>query len=772
MEALPMHLDLMPHDSTHSAAKPLISKPLSRRGFLQITALAGGGLALGFFDLHLARAQFGPPRADLSPRAFIHIAPDGAITIMAKSPEIGQGVKTMLPMMIAEELDADWSRVRVQQADLDETLYGGQSAGGSTSTQSNYLPLRRVGAACRQMLVAVAATRWAVPASECTTAPSRVLHAASGRSFGYGELATDAAALTPPALDSIQLKDPKDFRILGKPHANVDNHAIVTGKPLFGIDVAVPGMLHAVIEKCPVYGGKVKSANLDAIEKLPGVRHVLILAPAPAPGDIDTTLEPGVAIVATGIEPGVAIVADTWWQAQSARRALKVEWDLGPGATQNSDNFAANAADLLKSPPSGTLRSYGDVDAALASAARVVEATYFYPFLAHGTLEPMGTTASFKDGKLELWTTSQSPGGGRTQAARALNIQPSDITVHLCRIGGGFGRRLQNDYLVEAAWLAKQIDGTVKLLWAREDDISHDAYRPAGWHSLRAGLDAQGKVVAWRQHLSTFGDGPRLVSAAGMDATEFPSGRVPSYALLTSAQPLILRTGALRAPGHNGYAFVIEAFLDELATAAGRDPVDLRMELLAATPIPMPAAANGRRITDSLNASRLKGVLQLVAEKSSWAARKPTPGRGMGIAFHYCHAGYFAEVAEVSVDSSNRITVHHVWAAGDVGSQIMNPSGAEAQVQGSILEGMSQMQQEITLAGGHIQQTNFHQHPLVRFRQSPAIEVFWRLSEFGPTGLGEPALPPILPAIANAVFAATGKRIRTLPIARSGFSFA
>jgi isoquinoline 1-oxidoreductase beta subunit len=748
-------------------------KPLSRRTFLQIGALTGGGLALGFFDLPFASAQ-GPARADLSPRAFIQIASDGTITLMAKSPEIGQGVKTMLPMMIAEELDADWSRVRVQQADLDETLYGGQSAGGSTSTQNNYLPLRRVGAACRQMLISVAAKRWAVPASECTTAPNRVLHAASGRSFGYGELAMDAAALTPPSLDSVKLKDPKDFRILGKPQANVDNHAIVTGKPLFGIDCTVPGMLHAVIEKSPVYGGKVKTANLDAIKKLPGVRHALILAPAPAnsAGATDTTTEPGVVIVAAGIEPGVAIVADTWWQAQSARNALKVDWDFGPGAAQSSEKFAARAAELLKAPPTDTLRSYGDVDTALASAAKVVEATYAYPFIAHMTLEPMDTTAAFKDGKLEVWTTSQSPGGGRSQAARALNIQPSDITVHICRTGGGFGRRLQNDYFVEAAWLAKQVGGTVKLLWAREDDIAHDAFRPAGWHSFKAGLDAQGHLVAWRQHLATFGDGPRLASSAGMDATEFPSGRVPSYALYTSAQPLVLRTGALRAPGHNAYAWVIEAFLDEVATAAGHDPLDLRMELLNAAPAAMPAAANGRRATDSLNPDRLKGVLQLVAEKSGWANRKSSPGHGMGLACHYCHAGYFAEVAEVSVDTANRITVQHVWAAGDVGSQIMNPSGAEAQVQGAIVEGMSEMQQEITLADGRVQQTNFPQHPLLRFKQTPAIELFWRMTEFGPTGLGEPALPPILPAIANAVFAATGKRIRTLPLARSGFSFA
>ncbi len=750
-------------------------KPLSRRGFLQIGVLTGGGLALGFFDLPIALAQFGPRRAELSPRAFIQIAPDGTITIMAKSPEIGQGVKTSLPMMIAEELDADWSQVRIQQADLDEAVYGGQSAGGSTSTPSNYLPLRRVGAACRQMLVTVAATRWAVPASECTTAPGRVLHAASGRSFAYGELATDAAALTPPALDAIPLKDPKDFRIIGKPHANIDNRSIVTGRPLFGIDTVVPGMLYAVIEKSPVYGGKVKSANLDEIKKLPGVRHALIIANAAAnsPGAADTTTEPGVVIAAADIEPGVAIVADTWWQAQSARSSLKVEWLFGPATAQSSQKFASQAAALLQSPPVNTLRNYGDVDTALAAASKVVEATYAYPFLAHGTLEPQGSTASFKDGKMELWTTSQSPGGGRSQVARALNIPPDRITVHLRRSGGAFGRRLRNDYLVEAAWLATQVPAPVKLLWSREDDIAHDDYRPAGWHSFKAGLDAQGKLVAWQQHFASFGEGPRFASGANIDATEFPSGRIPNYTLGYSNQPLLLRTGALRAPGHNGYAWVIESFIDEVATAARRDPLDLRMEILSATPAPMPSAPAGRRgFNDSLNPDRLKGVLQLVAEKSNWAKRKSTPGHGFGIAAHYCHAGYFAEVAEVSVDSANRITVHRVWAAGDVGNQIVNPSGAEAQVQGAIVEAMSQMQQEITVADGRVQQTNFSDHPMLRFKQVPAIDLFWRISEFGPTGLGEPALPPALPAIANAVFAATGKRIRTLPLARSGFSFA
>lgn len=741
---------------------------LNRRSFLQMSALAGGGFALGIYDFPLASAQM-PARADLSPLAFIKIASDGTITIMAKCPEIGQGVKTMLPMMIAEELDTDWSKVRVEQADLDESKYGGQSDGGSTTTQNNYLSLRRVGAACRQMLISVAAKRWGVLEADCTTASGKVVHAISGRSVGYGDLATDAASCAPPSLSSVKLKDPKDFRILGKPQLNVDNHAIVTGKPLFGIDVKVPGMLYAVIERSPVYGGKVKTANLDEIKKLPGVRNVLIIAPAPAAsaGPADTTTEPGTVIAAAGMEPGVAIVADSWWQAQLARRSLKVDWDAGAGAAQSSEKFDQKAAELMTAPPQNTLRSYGDVDGTLKGSAKVVEATYAYPFIAHGTLEPMDATASYKDGKLEMWATSQSPGGGKSQVARALNMQASDITVHICRVGGGFGRRLQNDYMVEGAWLAKQINGAVKLVWSREDDMTHDAYRAGGYHAFKGGLDAQGKLVAFRQHLITYGDAPRYASGALVDATEFPAGRVPNFALFVSAQPLILRTGALRAPGHNAYAWAIKAFVDEMATAAGRDPLEFHLELLNATPVPV---TGGRG--DSMNAERLKGVLQLVAEKSGWASRKQTPGKGIGIACHYCHAGYFAEVAEVTVDNRNRIKVDKVWAAGDVGNQIMNPLGAEAQVQGAIIEGMSQMAQEITLRDGRPQQTNYNNHPILRLRQAPAIELYWHMTEFPPTGLGEPALPPVLPAIANAVFAATGKRIRTLPLARSGFSWA
>jgi isoquinoline 1-oxidoreductase subunit beta len=737
---------------------------LNRRAFLQISALASGGFTLGLYTRPWAAAQGPPKSADLKPQAFIQIAADGIVTIKARGPEIGQGIRTMLPMLIAEELDVDWKNVRVVQADLDEALYGRQSAGGSMSTPMAWEPLRRVGAAGRQMLVTTAATNWGVPASECTTKAGCVLHAASGKSTGYGELAAKAAALPCPVLDQVKLKDPKDYSIIGKSQPGVDTHAIVTGKPLFGIDVALPGMLHAVIEKCPVFGGKVKSANLDQVKQLPGVRHVLL---------IDGTLTlapftPG----EPGIEPGVAIVADTWWQAQKARKTLKVEWDCGPGQTQSSEAFQKQAEALLLAPPVNTVRTYGDVDGALKGSAKVVEAVYTFPFLAHGTLEPMGTTASWKDGKLEMWTTSQAPGGGRALVAKELSIPESNITVHLCRTGGGFGRRLMNDYMVEAAWLAKQVDVPVKLLWAREDDMTHDAYRAGGSVGLKAGLDAHGKLVAWRHHLVTYGDGKQMAPGARIAGDEFPSGLAPNYALYTSAMPLMLRTGYLRAPGGNAYAWVGQSFVDELAAAAGRDPLEFQLEILSATPVAVPGEPSKPKGPGDLNPERLKGVLQLVAEKSGWAHRKPTPGRGMGIAAYFCHLGYFAEVADVTVDKDNKVKVNHVWAAGDVGSQIINPQAAESMGYGGVVEGMSHMAQEITLVEGRVQQTNFHQHPLMRMRQIPPIEVYWIKTDFAPTGLGEPTLPPILPAVGNAIFEATGKRIRTLPLQRSGFSWA
>ncbi len=530
-------------------------------------------------------------------------------------------------------------------------------------------------------------------------------------------------------------------------------------------------MLYASIEKAPVFAGKVKTANTEEIAKLPGVRHVLV---------IDGSITPQACIPwEPGIEAGVAIVADTWWQAQQARKQLKVDWDHGPGAPQTNDGFAKKAGELLQAPPATTVRKYGDVDGALKSAAKVVEATYEYPFIAHATMEPQGATAHWKDGKLEMWTSSTLPIDGRGVVAKTLGIKEEDITTHMVRGGGSFGRRLQNDYAAEAAWIAKRVDAPVKLLWSREDDIAHDPFRPGGTVGLKGGMDAQGKLIAWRHHLITFGDAKQSTSGGGIGGDTYPAGFPPSYALYTSRQPLIQRTGALRAPGDNAYCWVSQSFLDEMAHAAGRDPLEFQLELLDNKQSPW-KSSEGDAVGDHeptgqdvLIPERYKGVLQLVAEKSGWAKRTKQPGRGMGIAAWFCHLGYFAEVADVSVDASGKVTVNHVWAAGDVGSQIINPQAAESMGFGGVIDGMSEMAQEITWADGKgVQQSNFHNHPILRMKQIPPIEVYWRKTDYAPTGLGEPTLPPILPAVTNAIFAATGKRIRTLPLQKSGFSWA
>jgi len=741
---------------------------MERREFLQLTALAGGGLLLRSFIGTPALAQGRAAAPALSPMAFIRIAADGTVTIMAKNPEIGQGIRTALPMLIAEELDVDWKSVRVEQADLDETKYGSQSSGGSTSIPNNWEPLRRVGAAGRQLLLNAAAQTWGVPVAECSTASGRVLHAASKRSLGYGELAAMAATLTPPDPATVPMKDPKDYKIVGHSQAGCDNLALVTGKPQFGIDVDMPGLLHAVFQKCPVYGGRVKSANLDAVLKMPGVRQAFVVEGSVKPGAVDTS---------GALEPGVAIVADMWWQAEQARKSLRVDWDQTGCLLQNSKDIAKQAEALSQQPPANTVRHEGDAETALKSSAHVLEAAYTYPFIAHATLEPQGTTASFKDGKLEMWTTSQSPGRGVSGAARILGIPAENITVHLRRAGGGFGRRLTNDFMVEAAWIAKTAGVPVKLLWSREDDFGHDSFRPGGFQYLKAGLDSSGKLVAWRHHFVTFGEGSRTASSADLAQDNFPAGYITNYALYMTPMPLWLKTGALRAPGHNAHAFVVESFLDELATAAGKDPLAFRLALLRDTSTSAGQAAAAPRPPSNrpdsrLNPSRMQGVLELVAEKSNWANRKRAPGTGMGIASWFCHLGYFAIVTEVTVNASNQVHVNKVWAAGDVGSQIINPRAAENMVQGGFIDGMSQMNQEITLANGAVEQTHFNQHAMLRMRQAPSqIEIYWNKTNYPTTGLGEPGLPPILPALTNAIFAATGKRIRSLPMSGSGFSW-
>jgi len=736
---------------------------IDRRAFLKVTTVAGGGMMLGLFlKPEPATAQnFGKSPAPL-PSAYFQIAVNGTVTIIAKDPEVGQGVKTMLPMLIAEELDADWKSVKIVQADFDDDKYFGQFAGGSFATPMNWEPLRRTGAAGRAMLITAAAQTWKVPESEITTDAGKVYHRKSNRSAGYGELATKAAALPVPDLKTVRVKDPKDYKIIGKSQRGYDVPAIVTGKPSYSIDFTLPGMLWAVYEKCPVFNGKPVSANLDDIKKLPGVRHAFLVQ-----GNVQDGVVLGFEVP---LEPGVAIVADSWWQAQSARKQLKVVWNEGPGATQSSTEFAQRAEQISKNAPANLLRNDGDVNGALKNAAKVVEAAYAYPFISHAPLEPQNCVADYKDGKIVIWSSTQIPAGGRTLVATTLGIPESAVLIHMQRGGGGFGRRLTNDYMVETAWISKTVGAPVKLLWTREDDMQHDFYRSGGFQYLKAALDASGKIVGWHDHFIGYGKDKQFVSAGDISSDEFPARLVPNFTLGYTLMPLWVKTGALRAPGSNTYAFVFQSFLDELAHAAGKDPVAFRLALLDQ---PQTAATDKGPFAMDFKPARMKPVLQLVADKAGWGKRTLSPGHALGVAFHFSHYGYFAEVAEVSV-TDNKVKVHKVWMAADVGSQIINPAAAENIVQGAIIDGLSElMAQEITLEKGRVQQSNYHQHQMVRMAQAPAeIEVIWHKTDNPPTGLGEPALPPILPAVANAIFAATGKRLRSIPLSKSGFSWA
>ena len=712
----------------------------SRREIL--ASVTAAGLTLNFAIAAKAGAQAAGVGAL---NAFVRVAPDGIVTIMSKNPEIGQGILTSLPMMIAEELDVDWKNVRIEQAPNDPKLYGRQFAGGSLSTPMNWDELRRVGAVARLMLVQAAAQAWNCAPGDCSTEPGNVVHK-SGKKRSYGSLALACANIPAPDPKTVTLKDPKAYRIIGKATPQYDTVKIVTGQPLFGIDVKRPGMLYATYAKAPVFGAKVASADLDAAKAVKGVKKAFLV-------EGTTSL--------TGLMPGVAVVGDTWWAAKKGRAKAAITWAEHPTGKQSSKAFHARAKELAAGPPGRTARNDGDVEAALKASAKTVEAAYSYPFLHHAPLEPMNTTAEFKDGKLEIWSPTQNPEPGRQLCAQTLKIKPEDITVHMIRCGGGFGRRLSNDYMVEAAWIARETGAPVKLLWTREDDIQHGVYRPGGYHFFRGGVDAKGNLSAWHDHFVTFGEGTAPAGSAGMAATEFPSRFVPNFKMDVSMMPLGVPTGPLRAPGSNALAFVHQSFIDELAHAAGADPLAFQIKLLGDQPTVGQAPA-------VYNAGRMVGVLKAVGEMSGWGKAKLPAGEGMGVACYYSHQGYFAEVCHVAVSPAGDVKIKKMWVAADVGRQIVNPHGAINQVQGATLEGLSHaLHQQITIADGHVEQSNFFDYPLLRINEAPPVEVKFVMTDYPPTGLGEPALPPAIPALTNAIFAASGKRVRSLPITKA-----
>lgn len=736
---------------------------LSRRAFLRASTAVGGGL---LFCATVARFALADADEAHALTLYARIAPSGRVTLFAPNPEVGQGTKTALPMIFAEELDVAWKDVTIEMADYEGGKMGSQSSGGSYSTPGNWLPLRRAGAGARLMLIQAAAQQWGVPVSECTAADSIVTHTPSGRMLTYGLLAERAAKQPVPDLEQIALKDEAKFKIIGTSIRDPDKARIVAGRQQFGIDVKVPGMRYAVYQKGPVFDAEVKNANLDEIRALPGVSHAFALKGAPrflegppgAPRGIDD-----------GLRGGVAIVADTWWHAQKARKLLKVDWDEGPHAEDSTALFDAKAAALFKQEPDGIIRVDGDAQAGLKGAAKQVHALYVYPFIAHVPMEPQNCVASYRNGKVEIWAPTQNPGSGRNGVAKALNVDAANITIHMIRCGGGFGRRLANDYMIEAATISKQIGAPVKVLWAREDEIRHDFYRPGGYHNLSAGLSADGKLTAWRNHFAGFARNQYFARLGIPGKDDFPAGFVPNFSVKTSRIPFNMPVGPLRAPGDNANAWVFQSFLDELAHAAGADPIDFQLALLK-NPLPGEGqGAGGNTFGPGFLAPRMIAVVERVRELSGWQARHGLPaGTGMGFACFWSHLGYVAQVHEVQV-TQGVVTPRRVFAVVDVGAHIVNPSNAVNQVEGSIIDAMSAtIAQEITLERGRVVQSNYHDYTLLRNKKIPDMQVEFIKTGYAPTGLGEPAYPSALPAFCNAIFAASGQRVRKLPLKASG----
>ena len=722
-----------------------------RRDFLKISL----GLALcssgSISMMSLASAE-----ASGTLNAYVSINADGSVTIYGPNPEVGQGVNTSLPMIVAEELDAKWDDVRCEAAPVQQQ-YGMQFAGGSLSIPMRWDEMRKVGATAKEMLCRAAATQWGVPRKELTTADSMVLHSRSGKAAHYKDLVAAASLLSVPDEADVRLKAPEQYRLLGQRISNASAEGIATGEPIFGIDAQVDGMVYASFVKCPSIGGVAKSANLEVIKALPGIIDAFILDGTPGPYNFNIR-------ESYAIQSGVAIVGKDTWSTFKARETLKVDWDLSTASRDDSDAIEAEALAALAAGKVETeIERAGDVGAAFASAAMTADATYSTDFVSHAQLEPQGVVVSAATSAIEVWTSSQTPVFVTSNLVKLLDVTPGNITVHQLRGGGGFGRRLSNEYIYEAALISRRVGAPVKLQWKREDDMAFDYFRAPTYYRLQGAVSTDGQLTGWKNLVaSASADGKTANYGAGYRPYDFPGKVIPNVAIEQSFVKSQTPTGAWRAPISNVYAFAEQSFIAELAHTAGQDHRDFLLN----------AIGDKGWIKEgdmaSLNTARAQATIEAVTKAAGWGRTLPE-GHGLGLAFFLSHSGHIAEVAEVSVEGK-RITVHDVWVAADVG-QVVNLSGLENQLQGSVIDGLSSMAaQSISIKKGAVVQSNYDSYPLLRMPQSPRVHVLALNSGYRPTGAGEPALPPLAPAVCNAVFNACGERIRALPISKAGFT--
>jgi len=739
-----------------------IEHPISRRGFLQASVTTTGGLMLAWHALPAAFAASGTPTGPATLGYFVRIEPDGTTVIGARGCEIGQGVKTSLPMLIAEELDADWSKVRVEQMPYGliaskeapgvAAKYGPQFAGGSTSVSDGWADLRQAGARARAMLVQAAADEWQTDAAALTTRDGAVFHP-DGRRLAYGTIAGAAARLAPPASD-VALKKPGDYRIIGRPKRTVDAEEIVTGRARYGLDATLPGALVAVVERCPYFSGGLASYDASVARAVPGVRDVVVL-PGPAAGDA----------LWANLATGVAVIADDTWSALKGRRALKVEWTRGPYADESSASLDAQCTKLLAGQ-GRRVREDGDFDQARTAAAKVVEARYRVPYVSHCPLEPQNACAHVQADKVTIVAPLQSPGGASRVAHQLTGIDRLNIDVTMTRVGGGFGRRLTNDFVAEAVLLSKLTGKPIKLVWTREDDLRHDFYRPFGHHHLIATLDEAGSVTGWAHRLASASKYHRRPDVKADElwmpeiyTDDFPARCVPNLRYEWFAVDSGMTRGSWRAPAHTANAFVVQSFIDEIAHASAQDPLQLRLVLLGPAR-ELPYEQHGG---PTFNPGRLAEVLKRAAAAIGWG-RPVGEGRGLGLAAHFTFGGYAAHAMEVSVDGGGAYRIERCVCAVDVGRAI-NPLGLDAQMMGGTIDGISTARNlEITIEGGRVREGNFDSYPLLGMKDAPDVEVIIVPSERDPVGAGEMGIPTAAPALANALYAATGKRIRSLPI--------